>query len=187
MDPVTTTRVPPPRPPGRRGFGRRSGLAAGRAAVAGAACGFGGAGGGPPAAAGRGGSGAAPPTGTPVRGGTLTVAIGADLDTLDPLKYFTSVAGVVFRNLTDTLLRFAEDLRPVPGLARSWDVSPDGRRYTFHLQPGVTFHDGTPFDAEAVRFTFARYVEDASSPWHQDVADVQEVAAVDPLTVRVTL
>src|SRR5262245_38975009 len=181
---MTTPRVPPPRPRGRGGFGRRSGLAAGAAAVAGAACGFAGVGGGPPAAGGRAGSGAAPSDGAPVRGGTLTVATGTDLDTLDPLKYFTSVAGVVFRNLTDTLVRFTEDLRPVPGLARAWDVSPDGRESTFRLQPGVTFHDGTPFDAEAVRFTFARYVEDASSPWHQDVADVREVAVVDPLTVR---
>src|SRR5262249_4681685 len=103
------------------------------------------------------------------------------------LRYFTSTAGVAFRNLTDTLVRFTEDLRPVPGLARTWEVSADGRQYTFALQPGVTFHDGTAFDAEAVRFTFDRYLRDAASPRHQDVADVQEIAVLDPLTVRVTL
>jgi peptide/nickel transport system substrate-binding protein len=122
-----------------------------------------------------------------VAGGTLTVATGADLDSLDPLRYFTSTAGVFFRNLTDTLVRFGPDLQPAPGLAERWEVSPDGRRYTFHLRDGVTFHDGTAFDAEAVRFVFLRYLNDKGSPWHQDVAYVQDVEVVDRLTARVAL
>ncbi len=54
---------------------------------------------------------------------------------------------------------------PEPALARSWSVSDDGRRYTFRLRQGVRFPDGTPFDAEAVRFNFERML-DAEHPFH---------------------
>src|SRR4029450_2857000 len=46
----------------------------------------------------------------------------------------------------------------VPALAESWEISPDGMQYTFKLKQGVTFHDGTPFNAEAVKFTYDRVV-----------------------------
>ena len=45
----------------------------------------------------------------------------------------------------------------VPGLAEEWEISDDGKEYTFHLQDGVTFHDGTDFNAEAVCFNFDRW------------------------------
>ncbi len=69
-------------------------------------------------------------------------------------------------NLYEGLVRFGEGtLQPEPALARRWEISADGRRYTFHLRRGVRFHDGTPFDAQAVAFNFERML-DAEHPFH---------------------
>src|SRR5687768_6362775 len=81
------------------------------------------------------------------RGGTLTAAMGNDVATMDP--HLTSL--VVYRNsvrasVFEPLVKFNSKLRFVPGLARSWDVSDGGKTLTFHLKPGVRFHDGTPFN-----------------------------------------
>lgn len=73
-----------------------------------------------------------------------------------------------------------------PGLAESWEVSPDGLTYTFELRQGVKFHDGTEFDAEAVRFTWERIMAlkgAAAQYWEP----VQDVKVVDPYTVEMIL
>lgn len=62
------------------------------------------------------------------------------------------------RQYLDNLVSLDDSGRVVPWLATRWDISPDGRSYTFHLKPGVEFSDGTPLDAEAVRATFASYL-----------------------------
>jgi peptide/nickel transport system substrate-binding protein len=93
-------------------------------------------------------------------GGTLTYALGFDLDgTMDPgVTLFDSTIRVTL-NICEPLVWMPTATDIVPGLAESWDVSTDGLEYTFHLRQGVTFHDGTPFNAEAVQFTFDRIVE----------------------------
>ena len=84
----------------------------------------------------------------------------------------------------------------VPALATSWEISPDGLSYTFKLRPGVKFHDGTPFDAAAVKFNFERFWDEKSPNFYQEgqvfrdrLYEVDQVASrcVDPMTVRVTL
>jgi len=86
------------------------------------------------------------------------------------------------------LVRPDERLRPTPDLAESWSVSPDGTEYIFHLRPGVRWHDGTPFTARDVKFTFDQIV-DASSGSRQrsDFAALSRVEVIDSLTVRFTL
>ncbi|MCB1497892.1 MAG: ABC transporter substrate-binding protein [Bauldia sp.] len=72
----------------------------------------------------------------------------------------------ILMNLYDGLVRYKDGtLEPEPALAESWDISDDGLTYTFHLRQGVTFHDGTPFNAEAVKFTFDRMLDD-KHPFH---------------------
>ena len=62
-------------------------------------------------------------------------------------------------NVCEPLLWMATATEFYPGLAESWEVSDDGLTYTFKLKQGVTFHDGTPFNADAVKFTYDRVVE----------------------------
>ncbi len=79
-------------------------------------------------------------------------------DTLDPATDYETAGGAVIQNVYETLVFFKGDKADevVPWLAESYDLSPDGLTYTFHLRSGITFTDGTPFDAEAVWFSLMR-------------------------------
>ena len=108
---------------------------------------------------------------------------------LDP----TSGAAAAIRELThlniyEGLTRFRPDGTVAPGLAKSWEVSEDGRVWTFHLQEGVKFHDGTTMDAEDVRFTLDRArAPDSTNAQKHLFKSIETVEVVDPLTVRVVL
>ncbi|MGQ0538374.1 MAG: ABC transporter substrate-binding protein [Gemmatimonadaceae bacterium] len=86
------------------------------------------------------------------------------------------------------LLRPDENLRPSPDLALSWTESPDGLTYTFALRPNVMWHDGTPFTARDVKFTFDQILDvNSGSRLRSDFAPVAAVEAPDSLTVRFRL
>jgi peptide/nickel transport system substrate-binding protein len=93
------------------------------------------------------------------QGGTLTYGLSGDVDgTLDPgVTHFDTTIRVTL-NICEPLVWMPTATEFWPGLAESWEVSEDGLAYTFHLKQGVTFHDGTPFNAEAVQFSFDRVV-----------------------------
>ena len=120
-------------------------------------------------------------------GGTLVYAGGVDAQTLDP-QFITDiptfrVCGAMYEALT------AQDAdgKVGPGLAASWTVSDDKRTWTFKLRPNVRFHDGTPFNAEAVKFTFDRLLDPATgSPRKSALAAVQSMAVVDDLAFSLT-
>jgi len=84
-------------------------------------------------------------------GGTLKVSASADTGSLDLHSISHTNAQWLGRLIYDNLVYLDDQGRPTPWLAKSWDISPDGKTYTFHLRDDVTFSDGTPFDAEAVR------------------------------------
>ena len=93
----------------------------------------------------------------PVSGGTLVYARGHDSVRLDPGHETDGESCKVMDNVYENLVSFADTTTElVPELATRWDISPDGLTYTFHLRQGVTFHDGTPFNAEAVVFSLDR-------------------------------
>lgn len=72
----------------------------------------------------------------------------------------------ILMNMYDGLVRYADgSLQVVPALATKWDISADGTVYTFNLRHGVKFHDGSPFNAEAVKFTFDRMLKE-DHPYH---------------------
>jgi peptide/nickel transport system substrate-binding protein len=106
-------------------------------------------------------SAAAPATaaGTPAKGGTLTVGIYQEPPTLDPHVSGSATAGRVMRHIFDSLVYQPEPGRFEPGLATSWETLDGGKTWTFKLRTGVTFHDGTPFNAQAVKFSFDRIVD----------------------------
>ncbi len=79
---------------------------------------------------------------------------------LDPHVDDSPELGPVLRGIYDTLIyRTADTYEFVPGLAEAWEISPDGLTYTFNLRQDVTFHDGTPFNAEAVRINIERILD----------------------------
>ena len=92
----------------------------------------------------------------PVFSRDLIVATGADPVRLDPPDQTDNVSETVLRHVMDGLVEFDEEMNIVPALAVDWEVVGDGDGYRFFLREGVTFHDGTPFDADAVKANFDR-------------------------------
>ncbi|WP_128254131.1 ABC transporter substrate-binding protein [Falsirhodobacter deserti] len=86
-------------------------------------------------------------------------------------------------NIYESLLRYDETLAPMPSLARSWEVSEDGLTYTFHLQEGVTFHDGTPMTAADVLFSVNDFLMKTQPRHRNTMAQVESVTAPDEATV----
>ena len=119
----------------------------------------------------------------------MTLGLQLEPPHLDPTSDAAgAIDQVVYSNVMEGLTRFGPDGSINPGLARSWDVSEDGLTYTFHLAQDVTFHDGTGFDAEDVKFTLDRArAEDSTNAQKALFAGISEVTVVDPLTVAVTL
>ncbi|MGW4364120.1 ABC transporter substrate-binding protein [Nocardia takedensis] len=125
--------------------------------------------------------------GPPRAGGTLTYAMGTDIDCLDPAKSPNN--SIVVGNIVDSLVHQDTDNRIRPWLAKSWTVSPDLTQYTFALREGVTFSDGTPLDAEAVKYNFDRIKnpETGSSYAASVIGEYVAGEVLDPLTVKITL
>lgn len=126
----------------------------------------------------------------PRPGGTLVYAIEADPDRLDPNLSGLRTAQIVFFQIFEPLVvRDPADNNFKPWLATSWETSADGKTYTFRLRRDVTFHDGTPFNAEAVKFNLDRTHDPALATRCGGCAvgfyDRAEV--VDAATVRIHL
>ena len=99
-------------------------------------------------------------TATPApKGGTLTYGLLFSPSGMDPHVHSSWDLGVAVSNVYDPLVYEDENGELQPGLAESWEISPDGKSYTFTLRQGVKFHDGTPFNAEAVKFSLDRIVD----------------------------
>jgi len=97
---------------------------------------------------------------TPNAGGTLVFGRGGDSVGLDPAYETDGNSFMICDNIFEALVAYADESTSLePGLAKSWDISPDGKTYTFHLRKGVKFHDGTPFNADAVAFSIGRMMK----------------------------
>ncbi|MEQ3711313.1 MAG: ABC transporter substrate-binding protein [Tateyamaria sp.] len=119
----------------------------------------------------------------------ITVAMQLEPPHLDPTSAAAgAIDSVLYSNVFEGLTRFVGDGSVVPGLAESWEISDDGLTYTFSLREGVTFHDGTTMDAEDVKFTLDRILDEESANAQKALyAAISGVEVVDPSTVRVTL
>ncbi|MDF1521992.1 MAG: ABC transporter substrate-binding protein [Trueperaceae bacterium] len=123
--------------------------------------------------------------GTPVHGGTRTIAYTSTSPHIGIQATNQGSLSESVHYVYETLFDRNADGELVGLLATGFEVSDDGLTYTFTLQPGVTFHDGTPFDAEAVKYNLERKIELQLPTWNSIPWDSIEV--VDPLTVRVHL
>ena len=122
------------------------------------------------------------------KGGTLSMIIQPEppvivtaINQQGPTQF---VAGKIY----ESLLTYGLDLEPKPGLAKAWDMSPDGLGYTFHLNEGVTWHDGKPFSADDVVFSLADMLPKTHARARVILNKyVSSVEKIDDLTVQVKL
>jgi len=129
--------------------------------------------------------------------GALVVAQSLDVTGLDLVRVIDDESIGVSEILFEGLLRWRPGTTEIaPGLATSWEVSPDGLRWRFALRRGVVFHDGTPFDADAVVFSFHRVLDphhpdylagDDAQYWRGLLRDVTQVRALGPAAVEIDL
>lgn len=115
--------------------------------------------------------------------GELRIGLAEDPDALDPAQSRTLVGRIVFASLCDKLVDITPDLKFTPQLATAWSFSGDGLTLTMDLREGVTFHDGTPFNAEAVVANIERYKTMEESVRKSELASVESVEALGELQV----
>src|SRR5262245_49909959 len=117
----------------------------------------------------------------------LRIGLGDDPDGLDPTTSRFYTTRIVFAALCDKLFDIDEKSNIVPQLALSHETSADGKAVTIKLRPGVTFHDGAPFDAEAAKYSLERHLNMKGSFRKPELGSVEKVEVVDPMTIRLIL
>jgi len=131
------------------------------------------------------------PATVPAAAARDTIVIGTTdkVTTLDPANSYDYWTWLIYWNTGQALVGFKPGTTDiVPQLATSWTVSPEGRTYTFRLRRGVTFTDGAPFNAQAVKFSFDRALKLKGPEGAVGlIENIQSIAVVDAYTVRFTL
>ena len=119
-------------------------------------------------------------------GGTLIMMQSADVISWDQTRTtWPSIRDV--RPLYDTLLTTDDNENLLPNLVEEWEISDDGLEYTFHLREGVMFHDGTPWNADAVVFNIQRQIDNPDARSHVTMSRAVEMKAIDDHTVWLRL
>ena len=117
----------------------------------------------------------------------LRIGLAEDPDVLDPTLARTYVGRIVFASICDKLFDIDEKLNIVPQLALGHETSPDGKTVTIKLRPGVKFHDGEPFTAEAAKYSLERHLNMKGSFRKPELGSVDKVEIVDPTTIQLVL
>jgi peptide/nickel transport system substrate-binding protein len=118
---------------------------------------------------------------------TLRIGLAEDPDILDPTMARTYVGRIVFAAFCDKLFDIDDKLNIVPQLALSHETSADGKEVTIKLRPNVKFQDGEPLDAEAAKFSLERHLTFPGSFRKPELASLDHVDVVDPLTIKLVL
>jgi peptide/nickel transport system substrate-binding protein len=126
---------------------------------------------------------------------TLIVGKAGDAIALDPARVTDDESVEICEQIFEHLVRYRQGSTDIePSLAVAWEVDPHGTVWTFHLRPGVRFHDGTPMDAEAVVFSLERqrdpfhpYHHPDFAYWRDQYSYIEKIEAVDRLTVRIRI
>src|SRR5882762_3341605 len=117
----------------------------------------------------------------------LRTGLAEDPDVLDPTLARTYVGRIVFSSICDKLFDIDEKLNFVPQLALSHETSEVGKVVTIKLRPNVKFHDGEPLDAEAAKFSIERHLTMQGSFRKPEIASIDHIDVVDPLTIKLIL
>jgi peptide/nickel transport system substrate-binding protein len=121
------------------------------------------------------------------QGSHLRIGLGDDPDMLDPSLSRSYTSRIVFAAICDKLFDIDAKLAIVPQLALSHQTSDDGKAVTIKLRPGVKFHDGETFDAEAAKYSLDRHLTMKGSYRKPEIGIIDSVDIVDPLTIRLNL
>jgi peptide/nickel transport system substrate-binding protein len=124
---------------------------------------------------------------TPVNGGTLTFALSPEPPFILTSINTTLQMGMVGSKMMESLLKLDIDLKPQPLLAQSWEISADGKSYTFKLRSNVKWHDGKPFTSADVKFTVMDVLKKLHPRGRSAFAKVVDVETPDPLTAIIKL
>jgi peptide/nickel transport system substrate-binding protein len=146
--------------------------------------------------------------GTPVKGGQLVIGVGGDASYLNPVVASDGASYKYNWLIFDGLVELDENLKIKPLLAQTWDISPDGLSYTFHLNPKAKWHDGQPVTADDVAFTFYKLLDpttqtqnraffdalvgfpeltDPKNPKKPEELAKKPIEVIDPATVKFNL
>ena len=117
---------------------------------------------------------------------SLRIGLAEDADALDPTLGRTYVGRIVLVDVCDSLFTYNDKLAVVPQLATGYEWA-DSKTLVVKLRPGVVFHDGTPVDAASVKYSIERHATRSGSARKGDLATLDRVDVVDPLTVRFVL
>ncbi|HYU19615.1 MAG TPA: ABC transporter substrate-binding protein [Chloroflexota bacterium] len=127
---------------------------------------------------------AAPAAAGQVRDVNFVVVDGTEPNSLDP-PVGTGPFQHILNAIYDRLVVWSDKMEAEPGLATSWEVSPDGKTWTFKLRQGVKFHDGTPFNSQAVKVTIEHLLDkDTASTRRASYTLIKEILTPDDATVR---
>ena len=120
---------------------------------------------------------------------SITIALQLEPPHLDPTSAAAgAIDSVLYSNVFEGLTRFASDGAVIPGLAKSWEISGDGKEYIFHLNSSVTFHDGSTMDASDVKFSLDRArAEDSTNAQKALFSGIKNVEVLSSDKVKVTL
>lgn len=117
-----------------------------------------------------------PAAGPAKKGGTLVMVVQPEPPTLASYNNTSGPIGQVAPKVYDGLLEYDMELNPIPGLAKSWTISPDGKAITFKLEEGVRFHDGKPFTSADVQYSIMEVLKKVHP---RGPTNFQEVEAID--------
>ena len=124
----------------------------------------------------------------PIDSDTLTIGMGAEPESLDPVKMTSAPAATVGEHVVERLIYMEEDGALTPMLATSWDSNDEGTVWTFDIREGTEFHDGEPLNAEAVAVNLRRFVNpDVGAAYAFLLGTVEQIEAVDEYTLQLTL
>jgi len=116
----------------------------------------------------------------------ITASIG-DARTLVPVLASDSASSDICGMLFNGLVKYGKDIKIIGDLAESWEIADDGLTIIFHLRKNVKWHDGVPFTAKDVEFTYKKLVDPAvKTPYGGDFERIKRLEVLDPYTIRVT-
>ena len=116
-------------------------------------------------------------------GGDLILGMGADPESMDPVRASSAPASMVMMHTMESLFSMTPDGEIVPLLAEGYDASEDGLEFDIYIRQDVEFHDGTPLNAEAVQYNLERF-QDEEAPFSFLIDEVVDIEVVDDYTVR---
>jgi peptide/nickel transport system substrate-binding protein len=123
--------------------------------------------------------------GQPKPGGTLNAAAEVDPVSLDPHTNSNFSSLEAYDHLYESLTAYDEKMNVIPALAEKWEISEDGKTYTFHIRANVKFHNGQPLTADDVKYSLDRALNPkTANPWRSWLGPMKEVKVVDPMTVQ---